>query len=79
MLRYVIGDTEKRPRQFQIGFLTVFMVVAFSSLMLVFLNGSHAVFFRVGQANGGDFDFTITALPESQQYTKGRDNFFSEV
>lgn len=75
----MIGDTKKRPRQFQIGLLTVFMIVAFSSLMLVFLNGSHAVFFRVGQANGGDFDFTITALPEPQYYTQGRDNFYSDV
>ena len=57
----------------------MFMIVAFSSLMLVFLDSSQAIFFRMGQTNGGDFDFTIIALPESAMYNKGQDNFYADV
>jgi hypothetical protein len=45
--------------------MTVFLVVAFASLLVAFLNSSDSLFFMLGQANGGDFDITMNALQES--------------
>lgn len=47
--------------------------------MLVFLDSSQAIFYRMGQTNGGDVDFTIIALPESATYLKGNDNYYTDV
>jgi hypothetical protein len=45
--------------------MTVFLVVAFASLLVAFLNSANSLFFMLGQANAGDFDVTINALQES--------------
>jgi hypothetical protein len=57
-----MNDMRKRQSHFQLGLLTVFMVVTFSTLLVAFLNASGSIFFMIGQANAGDFDITITAL-----------------
>ena len=78
-LEYIARDLRKRNRQFQIGLITIFIIVTFSTLVVAFLNCSSSIFFMIGQANAGDFDLTLTALPLSQQYEKGNDNFFNDV
>ena len=55
------------------------MIVTFSTLFIAFLNSSHSLFMMLGQANGGDFDITVTALVEDQYYNLGHDNFYTDV
>lgn len=75
---YVLSNLRKRPRQFQIGMMTIFLVVTFSTLLIAFLNSAHSLFFMIGQANAGDADFTIRGLSKSEQYEKAHDNFFTD-
>jgi hypothetical protein len=56
--------------------MTVFMVVAFSTLIVAFLYSSTSMFFMVGQANGGDYDMQINALSEEMTYERGNYNFY---
>ena len=55
------------------------MMVMFSTLLIAFLNGSQSVFFAIGQANGGDFDMTVTGLTKDQFYHPAEPNFYLDV
>jgi len=75
----VMNDMRKRQSHFQLGLLTVFMVVTFSTLLVAFLNASGSIFFMIGQANAGDFDITISALQESEVYEEADPNFYTDM
>ncbi|CDW83103.1 permease-like protein [Stylonychia lemnae] len=75
-LTYLLNDMRKRDRQFQIGLISVFMVVAFTTLLTAFVNSTPSLFFMVAQSNSGDFDITLTALAQDSQYESGNTNFY---
>jgi len=74
-----VNDVRKRDREFKIGMISVFLVVAFTSLLTAFLNSTPSLFFMVSQANSGDFDVVMTALAQSQQYESGNYNFYLDA
>ena len=55
--------------------MTIFFVVAFSTLLVSFMDSGDSLFFMVGQANGGDFDIKLTALNDNELYYNGNYNF----
>eukprot|EP00347_Sterkiella_histriomuscorum_P012753 403367353 len=75
-LSYLINDIRKRDRQFQIGLISVFMVVCFTTLLTSFLNSTPSLFLMVAQSNAGDFDITMTALTQTKQFKSGHGNFY---
>lgn len=63
-ISFIINDIRKRDREFKIGLISVFLVVAFTTVLSAFLNSTPSLFFMVAQANSGDFDVILTALPD---------------
>ncbi|CDW88470.1 permease-like protein [Stylonychia lemnae] len=73
---YLINDMRKRNRQFQIGLISVFLVVSFTTFVTAFVNSTPSLFFMVSQSNAGDFDITLTALRNDKEYESGNYNYY---
>jgi hypothetical protein len=53
---YVVNDMRKKQRQFIIGVMTIFLVVAFVTFLDSMVSVVPAVFFMASQQSSGDFD-----------------------
>jgi len=48
-VRYIVEDIKKKPRSFKIGFFTVFIVVAFLTLLTNIVSLAPVIFVRVSE------------------------------
>jgi hypothetical protein len=57
-----VEDIKKKPRSFKIGFFTIFLVVAFLSLLTNIVGLSPVIFIRVCENELGDTDLMVTPV-----------------
>jgi hypothetical protein len=61
IFNYIKSDVRKKNRQFKIGVMTVFIVVSFLAMLKSVIDVAPIAFLKVGQDQGGAFDFTLTS------------------
>ncbi len=59
---YIINDIKKKPGSFKIGFFTVFLVVAFLTLLISVVDLTPVIFIRISENELGDADIIITPV-----------------
>ncbi|KND05187.1 uncharacterized protein SPPG_08881 [Spizellomyces punctatus DAOM BR117] len=57
---YVIGETAKRKRSFSIGLLTVFLTVAFLSLIQNIIDRASVIFIKFSEDSAGQWDLLLS-------------------
>ena len=62
IVTYLISEQTKKARSFQIGVFTVFIVVAFLTLLQSVVDVSSVAFVKVAQDQAGSSDFTLSPI-----------------
>ncbi len=59
LLKFVLQDVWKRPKEFKIGILTIFMVVGFLTVLNAGNELTPIIFIKLAENNIGDADFMV--------------------
>ena len=59
ILEYILSDIRKKQKTFKIGVFTVFLVVSFVTFLKSVVDVAPVAFLKVGQDQGGSFDFMM--------------------
>ena len=74
IVSYLLSETKKKQRSFQIGIFTVFLVVAFLTLLKSAVDIAPVAFVKIGSDQSGVTDFRL--IPSAaRQMEDGNCNF----
>lgn len=68
-VKYVITDTKRHKRAWWIGFFTVFLVVAFVSLLQNAIDRSPLIFLKLGEDQVGEYDLLLTPMFSATEFS----------
>lgn len=65
IFNYIATDLQKKPRAFNIGLFTVFLVATFLTALYSGIQATPAIFIKLAEDQAGDIDITLTPLTGS--------------
>ena len=75
LTNYVGADIQKRPRSFRIGVFSVFIVVAFLSMLFSIVLLSSVVYLKVSENETGETDIYLVPVPASNDTSQEEQTF----
>jgi hypothetical protein len=75
IITFLVSEQSKKKKSFQIGVFTVFIVVAFLTLLKNIVDVSSVAFVKIAQDQAGMSDFRLTASGGGDPIENGNYNF----